>query len=149
MIRKLFFYLLKKYSKSEKDRLQILSELDKGIYYNYHEQTPFGNVYNFFIEFIMSNEFIKKRVKENDVDSLEITKRGITKAYDEAIGFIKEDTKEIPKIKCDYCGTTNPETFPGGRLTKCCAVTERGKGAYAVKDENGDEFFALGKTWRV
>ena len=57
------------------------------------------------------------------------------------------ETKKI--IKCDHCGTRNPETFEGGRLTKCCAVTERVKGCYAVKDENGKQFYALGKTWVV
>lgn len=53
------------------------------------------------------------------------------------------------RLKCDHCGTRNPETFPGGRLTKCCAVTVRESGCYAVKDENGKQFYALGKTWEV
>ena len=58
-MRALFFYLLKKYSKTEEDRLKILAELDNGIYWTYNEQTPFGNVYNYFIEFIMANPFVK------------------------------------------------------------------------------------------
>jgi hypothetical protein len=90
-MRKLFIYLLRKYSKTEQDRLKILSELDNSIYEEYHEQTTFGNVYNFFIEFVMSNEFIKKRVSENDTTSLDMTKQGIIEAYDEAIGYIKKE----------------------------------------------------------
>lgn len=53
------------------------------------------------------------------------------------------------KYKCDCCGTRNPETFEGGRLTKCCAETERKKGCYAVKDENGKQWYANGKTWLI
>lgn len=56
---------------------------------------------------------------------------------------------ETKLIKCDYCGTKNPETFGGGRLTKCCAVDHRVKGSYAVKDDNGKEWFAMGKTWVI
>ena len=51
--------------------------------------------------------------------------------------------------RCDACGVLNPDTFPGDRLTKCCAVTERTKGCYSVKDEEGKQFYALGKTWAV
>ena len=93
-MRLIFNYLLRRYSKTEKDRLKILAELDNGIYYNYNEQTTFGNVYNFFIEFIISNEFIKKRVSEGDTTSIAMTKRGIAKAYDESIGYIKEDIRK-------------------------------------------------------
>jgi len=54
--------------------------------------------------------------------------------------------------KCDSCGTKNPETFEGGRLTKCCATTDREKGFYTVKtkdgkDKNGKQLYANGKTW--
>ena len=90
-MRRLFNYLLKKYSKTEEDRLKILSELDNSIYKEYHEQTTFGNVYNFFIEFVMANEFIKKRVSEHDTTSLDMTREGIIKAYDEALGYIKKE----------------------------------------------------------
>lgn len=49
--------------------------------------------------------------------------------------------------KCDHCGIKNPETFEGARLTKCCAVAEREKGCYAVKDQKGKQYYAKGKTW--
>lgn len=53
------------------------------------------------------------------------------------------------EYKCDHCGTKNPETFKGTRLTKCCAETIREKGAYSVTDENGKQYYAKGKTWLV
>ena len=92
-MKKLFLHLLKKYSRTEKDRIEILKELDKGIHYNYSEQTYFGNVYNYFIEFIMANEFINGRVEEKDEESLKIVKRGITKEFDIALDYIKEAHK--------------------------------------------------------
>lgn len=58
-----------------------------------------------------------------------------------------EAEKKATRVKCDHCGTRNPELFPNNRLTKCCAVTDRKKGSYAVKDEHGNQFYALGKTW--
>ncbi len=91
-MKKLFFYLLKKYSRTEKQRWAILEKLDVSIYNEYNEQTTFGNVYNFFIEFIMSNEFIKGRVLKNDKESLTILKRGITNTFDDAINQIKNET---------------------------------------------------------
>jgi len=90
-MKKLFFYLLKRYSQTEKDRIQILSKLDEQIYWTYNEQTTFGNVYNYFIEFVMSNDFIKTRVKENDKESLKIIKKGINNTFDDAIGYIKKE----------------------------------------------------------
>ena len=89
-MRKLFYYLLNKYSKIEEDRLIILDKLDDKVCEEYSEQTTFGNVYNYFIEFVMSNNFIKGRVKKNDKESLKILKRGIDKAFDEGVGFIEE-----------------------------------------------------------
>jgi hypothetical protein len=72
MFKKLFFYLLKQYSRTEKDRLKILSELDKNVHIEYNKQTEFGNVYNFYIEFILSNKFIKTLVKDRDSKNLTI-----------------------------------------------------------------------------
>jgi hypothetical protein len=53
------------------------------------------------------------------------------------------------EYKCDHCGTKNPEVFLNTRLTKCCAVTERKKGTYAVEDESGKKYYALGKTFKI
>tara|TARA_R110000772_G_scaffold17946_3_gene50139 strand:+ start:223906 stop:224202 length:297 start_codon:yes stop_codon:yes gene_type:complete len=92
-MKKLFLYLLRKYSKTENGRLEILKELDDGVYYNYNEQTSFGNVYNYFIEFMMSNPFVYSRVVKKDTESLEILKKGINTAFDESIEIIKGDLK--------------------------------------------------------
>jgi hypothetical protein len=91
MFKKLFFYLLKHYSKTEKDRLKILSELDNGVHYDYSEQTEFGNVYNFYIEFIMSNKFIKLLVNSKDTKNLNILHKGINNTFVEAINFIENE----------------------------------------------------------
>jgi len=91
MFKKLFFYLLKKYSKTEENRIKILEELDNGVHYNYNEQTEFGNVYNFFIEFIMANKFITKRAQERDENSLNIIRRGIYNEFADAINFIEKE----------------------------------------------------------
>jgi len=91
MKKRLFYYLLKKYSKTEKDRIKILSKLDEKLYDEYSEQTPFGNVYNYFIEFIISNKFIKQRVNMGDTDSINIIKNGILKTFNDSIGIIKNE----------------------------------------------------------
>lgn len=90
-MRKLFYYLLKKYSKTEKDRLKILSKLDDEIHNDYYEQTYPGNVYNFFIEFVMSNTFIRKTLRKGDLKTLEMIKTGIDDSFDEAIEWLKKD----------------------------------------------------------
>jgi hypothetical protein len=91
MFKKLFFYLLKRYSRTEKDRLKILSELDKNVHIEYNEQTEFGNVYNFYIEFILSNKFIKTLVKDRDSKNLTIIHRGLNKTFIESINFIEKE----------------------------------------------------------
>jgi hypothetical protein len=90
-MRKLFYYLLKKYSNTEKDRLKILSKLDDEIHNDYYEQTNPGNVYNFFIEFIMSNYYIRTSLRKGDMKTLEMIKDGINDSFDEAIEWLKKD----------------------------------------------------------
>ena len=90
-MKKLFLYLLRKYSKTEKGRIEILKELDDGIYYNYFEQTPFGNVYNYFIEFIMANEFVDGRVREDDKKSLDILKGAFSDEFSIALDYIRNE----------------------------------------------------------
>lgn len=89
-MKKLFLFLLRRYSKAEKERLQIIKVLNDKVSDNYREQTMFGNVYNSNIEFIMANEFINKLVKEKDSDSLKIVETGLTHSYWEAVGFINK-----------------------------------------------------------
>jgi hypothetical protein len=90
-MRKLFYYLLKKYSNTEKDRLKILSKLDDEIHNDYYEQTNPGNIYNFFIEFIMSNYYIRTSLRKGDMKTLEMIKDGINDSFDEAIEWLKKD----------------------------------------------------------
>ena len=90
-MRKLFYYLLKIYSNTEKDRLKILSKLDDEIHNDYYEQTNPGNVYNFFIEFIMSNYYIRTSLRKGDMKTLEMIKDGINDSFDEAIEWLKKD----------------------------------------------------------
>ena len=46
------------------------------------------NVYNYYIEFVMANPFIVKSTIKKDVQSLEMLKRGLNNAFDEAISYI-------------------------------------------------------------
>ena len=64
-MKKLFFWLLKKYTRTEKQRLEVFSRLHESVSETYSEQTPFGNVYNANIEFIMASPLIKKLVKDS------------------------------------------------------------------------------------
>jgi hypothetical protein len=91
----LFYWLLKKYSTTEKERVEILKILDNKVRDNYCEQTTYGNVYNYFIEFIMANPFIVKCVKEKDTKSLEMLKSGISKAFEGGIIYIHNDYKRF------------------------------------------------------
>ena len=59
-MKRLFLYLLKKYSKRENGRKIIYEQLWDSVINEYNEQTSYGNIYNINIEFIMFNPFIKK-----------------------------------------------------------------------------------------
>jgi len=88
MLKKLFFFLLKKYSKTEKQRLLIYKELFYQAENDYPEQTAFGNVYNTNIEFLMSNPFVISKVKISDTESLQMLKSGLQNSFDESISYI-------------------------------------------------------------
>ena len=90
-MKRIFFWLLKRYSSTEEERLEILSTLQESVTNSYREQTVFGNVYNANIEFIISNKFIKKLVKNNDTISISMVKSGLSNSFDESIEFIKNE----------------------------------------------------------
>lgn len=90
-MKQVFKYLLRKYSKSEKGRIEIMRMMDEEVCKVYNEQTLYGNVYNYFIEFVMANPFIVKCVFKNDVDSVKIIKGGIASSFDEAICYIEKE----------------------------------------------------------
>lgn len=48
-MKRLFMYLLKRYSTTEKERIEILQVLEDNVLGDYYEQNSFGNVYNSFI----------------------------------------------------------------------------------------------------
>ncbi len=91
MGRKIFLFLFGKYTKNEKERLFVFNVLHEKVSDTYHEQTPFGNVYNANIEFIMSNDLIKRLVKENNNSALDMIKRGLNSSYEEAIKYMKNE----------------------------------------------------------
>lgn len=93
-MKKIFLWLLNKYSSNEKGRVEIMRFMDEKVSRNYSEQTPYGNVYNYFIEFVMANNFIVKRVLKEDVESVGILKKGINNSFDEAVGFIKNEIRK-------------------------------------------------------
>lgn len=90
----LFNYLLKRYSRNEKDRLEILRVLDEQVQNEYTEQTGFGNVYNFFIEFVLASSFIREKSDKNENDSLDMIKRGIGVSYDNTVEMIKDNQRK-------------------------------------------------------
>lgn len=92
-MKKLFIYLLKKYSKTEKERLVVFEILYNNVSNEYNEQTNFGNVYNANIEFLMSSKLIKTLVKNKDIINLKKIEQGLKKSYIESINFINDECR--------------------------------------------------------
>jgi hypothetical protein len=90
-MKRLFIYLLKKYSTNEKDRISILRVLDEQVQNEYTEQTGFGNVYNGFSEFVLASSFTRERVNLGEDDSVEILKSGINSTFNETITMLKDN----------------------------------------------------------
>lgn len=65
-MKRIFLWLLKKYANTEKGRIEIMHIMDDKVSDNYSEQTLYGNVYNYFIEFIMANPFVVKCTLQKD-----------------------------------------------------------------------------------
>jgi hypothetical protein len=93
-MKRLFFFLLRKYSNTEDQRIKIYRELWYKVKNRYSEQTAFGNVYNMNIEVLMANPFIESRVLQKDEESLRMLKSGLDNSFDLSIEFI---SKEGPK----------------------------------------------------
>lgn len=90
-MKNIFLWLLRKYASTEKGRIKIMRIMDDKVSYNYNEQTLYGNVYNYFIEFIMANPFVVKCTLQKDKESLNILKSGIEKSFDRAVGYIEKE----------------------------------------------------------
>ena len=89
-MKRIFLWLLKKYANTEKGRIEIMHIMDDKVSDNYSEQTLYGNVYNYFIEFIIANPFVVKCTLQKDKKSLQMLKSGIDKSFDEAIKYIEK-----------------------------------------------------------
>ena len=87
----LFLFLLKTYSKTEEDRLEIYEALHQKVCETYNEQTAYGNVYNANIEFVMANSFIQKIVRQNNQNSINMLRNGIKESFDKGVKHIQTD----------------------------------------------------------
>jgi hypothetical protein len=87
-MKKLFLFLLRRYSKDEFGRMEIYKELWYQTKDDYSEQNAFGNVYNMNIEVLMSNPFFESRVMLADDKSLKMLKEGLSESFDDSIEFI-------------------------------------------------------------
>ena len=81
-------FILKKYSKTESDRMIIYKELWYQTKDEYNEQTVFGNVYNMNIEVLMSNPFFVRTCKEGRQQYLKMLKDGLSNSFDESVEFV-------------------------------------------------------------
>ena len=87
-MKKLFLFLLRKYSNTETQRMEIYRELWFKTKEEYNEQTAFGNVYNMNIEVLMSNPFIESRTVLGEKEHLQMLKQGLSDSFDESVEFI-------------------------------------------------------------
>jgi hypothetical protein len=87
-MKRLLLFLLRKYSDTEAQRMEIYRELWYKTKEEYNEQTAFGNMYNMNIEVLMSNPFFESRVILGQDEHLKMLKEGLGKSFDESIEFI-------------------------------------------------------------
>lgn len=98
---------MKRYSKTEEERLEIHEILNEQVRDSYREQTGFGNVYNSNIEFIMGNHLIVNLIYENRKEELDIIERGLTESTKEAIKWIKNEPRRKKLKKLDEISKQN------------------------------------------
>ena len=87
-MKKLFLYLLRKYSTTEAERMEIYRQLWLNTKNEYNEQTSFGNVYNMNIEMLMANPFFESRVMLGEDEHLRMLKEGLAKSFDRSVEFV-------------------------------------------------------------
>jgi len=103
-MKRLFFYLLRRYSWTEKQRMEIYSRLWESVTDQYSEQSGFGNVYNMNIEFLMANPVIISLVGKKDKGGINAIKRGLNNSFNEAIGYVDQERfNRRPKQKKESC----------------------------------------------
>ena len=86
-MKRLFLYLLRKYSTTEAERMEIYKELWYKVKEEYNEQTAFGNVYNMHIEMLLANPFFESRVMLGEDEHLRMLKEGLANSFDESVEF--------------------------------------------------------------
>lgn len=101
MLRRIFKRLLKRYTKNEKDRLEIMEELWSGILNTYNEQTYPGNINNMQIEFLMSNPYVRFIASSYDGVSMDVVKANLSNAVDRSIDFLQAENPPIDKSAFD------------------------------------------------
>ncbi len=97
-MRRLFFHLLKRYIRTERDRLVILRELFNGVQQDYYEQTMPGNIHNFTVETLIANPWVRRAVLSQDRGTMQIIKNTLTHSVEEAYKEILEG-EGIPPIE--------------------------------------------------
>ena len=85
-MKKIFFFLLRKYSKTELQRMEIYKEL----WYQTKAESNFGvdafdNMYNINTEVLMSYPFFFSRVVLGQDEHLRMLKEGLSKSFDESV----------------------------------------------------------------
>jgi hypothetical protein len=94
-MRKIFYYLLDKYTKTEKDRLEILKVLHAGVREEYSEQNMIGNIGNSAIEFVMSHDYLRFAVSTYDAHSVKMIRGSIESSIESAIVYLEKETPHV------------------------------------------------------
>ena len=89
MKKRLFLYLLKKYTKTEKGRLEVYKELNNQSCMEYHESSGFNNFYKSYLEFIMANWLVEHLVINKMDESFKNLKLGVINVLEEGIQILK------------------------------------------------------------
>ena len=84
-MKKIFFFLLSKYSKTESQRMEIYKELWYQTKNEYDATTAFENMCNMNIEVLMSNPFFVSRVALGQYEDLKNLKEELEKSFDESV----------------------------------------------------------------
>ena len=84
-MKRLFLFLLRKYSKTESQRMEIYQELWYKTKHEYNGVDAFDNMYYMNIEVLMSNPFFESRVMIGQDEHLRTLKEGLGKSFDESI----------------------------------------------------------------
>ena len=90
-MKKLIFWILKRYSNTEEQRWEIYKILYQKTNDNYTEQNRIGNLYNAYIEFMMSNDMVKNIVKRDKKEEIENLNMGFQETFKDSIEYIKKE----------------------------------------------------------